>query len=336
MTRRVVPFVVVVMLVLGLSRVLFHGRRAIQLSHQLVESVKERNEGEPNGCITDWLTRQPVSLLDCERDRSRCARFVELTGCMRASPEGRLPDGLQAGTEGTIDWKTADSWLNAASVVFADSALVNDQLCLRALTLSTFVARHGGADGEKVASRLALLALPECARLTPPDALARDAAKDRSHLVDAMGPMLSGFALDGQVRRFGTLLTPEDRAALPSGMQLLASKAPPPPLNPIERNARAAMWARAAEYEKKFAAGTFDIATAVKEWPERVCDPKRLQQAYDEELIRRAATELVLDAWNLKPHCELGTGSTSTVKVDGEDCLLTNQKLQVQLPSRRE
>jgi hypothetical protein len=261
---------------------------------------------------------------------------VELAGTMQQSHDGRLPDGLQVATTGPLDWKTASSWLEAANVVFADAARVSPELCRDTLLFAAFLARNGGADGEKVGSRLMLLALPNCARLQPPPELVDATWEQRAFVAEALPPMLTGFAIDGQVRRFGSWLSAGELASLPAPSRALAEKAPPPPFNPLERNTRAAIWSRAFAYQSAFSLGTFEIDAAVKEWPERVSDPKLLRQAYDEEQARRAATELVLDAWKMKLHCALGTGATSSVKPDGEDCLLSNQNLHVQLPSRKE
>lgn len=335
MNRRLLFVVVVVAVVLGLSRLLFHGHRTLALSHSLVTAIRDRHESEPHPGFDEWMRGQPLNLRGCERDPRVCTRFHTL---LATTPglEGRLPNGLQVGTAGPIDWKTADSWLNAATVVFADRSQVEDATCVDALRFSAFLVRHGGADGERVASRLMLIALPECARRQPDSATVAALAAERGQLVDLLGPMLNGFAIDGQVRRFGSWLTPEDLASLDPGMRALAATAPPPPFNPLERNARGAMWQRAFSLGQGFITLPVDIKQAMAEWPERVSDPKRLGEAYEEEKIREAAVELVLDAWNMKQNCTLGTGATSTVKADGDDCVLENQSLHVQLPSRKE
>lgn len=335
MNRRLLFVVVVVAVVLGLSRLLFHGHRTLALSHGLVAAIEDRRESRWNPGFDEWMKGQPLNLRGCERDPRVCERFHTLLDTM-ADGEGRLPDGLQVGTLGPIDWKAADSWLNAATVVFADRSQVEDRTCINTLRFSAFLAQHGGADGERVASRLMLIALPECARRRPEGVDMTSLDRDRERLVAQLGPMLNGFAIDGQIRRFGSWLTPEDLAKLEPGMRALAANAPPPPFNPLERNARGAMWQRAFSLGQGFITLPVDIKQAIAEWPERVSDPKRLGEAYEEEKIREAAVELVLDAWNMKQNCTLGTGATSTVKADGDDCVLENQSLHVQLPSRKE
>lgn len=326
MTRRLVFIVMVLALVGGLSRLLFDGRRTNQLSRQLRDDALKFHL-PPNTCL---------------EGRLGYLTFDETLAC-GWSPES-LPDGLEAGTKGEVDWRTGESWLRMAETTFATPGEQPAERCLDAVRFSAYLAGRGGAEGERIGSRLALLAVQPCVRATPMPNQLELLKRNRREIVEQLGPMLNAFVIDGQLRRFGSWMLAADRQALPAGMRELAAGAPPPPFNPIERNGRLAMWTRAQRVGKQLVelgttpeANADSLITAYEsEWPERVSDPKRLRAAYDEERLRANAVSLVLDAWLLGPRCALGPDATSTVRVDGTDCLLSNGKLHVQLPSRSE
>ncbi len=336
--------VVVIVLLLGAVRLAGHlGRDPAARSSDALRQLALSVAAPPAACFEAWRAAGPASLEGCPADPAQCERFAALVRCARS--DRGLPDGLAAGTLGAFDYSAGESWLRAALEGVQAQRPGRAAFCADLFAFAELLARRGGQQGERFASRLSLLALQPCAALEASPEERRQAAAALTQVEGSRpGELVNALSAEVQLKRLGSWLRPDDLAALGPGMRALAATAPPPPQGFGEKRTRARLWATAQQAAQALAQGPLlDLAAreqALREleaaWPKVVAEPGLFRTALEEEQARLDARGLLLAAWTREPGCE-GT-QRSGAKASAEDgrCVLEWPRgLKVSLPLER-